>query len=60
MLVALAASTAFASPVASSVNTLVMGSGGYSFKDFSRVGIPLILICLVISIILLPLLWPMW
>ncbi|MFN2113783.1 MAG: SLC13 family permease, partial [Anaerolineales bacterium] len=38
MLVALAASTAFASPVASSVNTLVMGSGNYTFRDYFRVG----------------------
>lgn len=59
MLVALAASTAFASPVASSVNTLVMSSGNYSFKDYLRVGIPLILICLVITILVLPVLWPL-
>lgn len=40
MLVAIAASTAYASPVASPVNTLVMGSGNYSFRDYLRVGIP--------------------
>lgn len=59
MLVAIAASTAFASPVASPVNTLVMGSGNYRFSDYSKVGIPLILISMVITIFLLPLLWPM-
>jgi di/tricarboxylate transporter len=59
MLVAIAASTAFASPVASPVNTLVMGSGNYRFKDFLRVGIPLILISMIITILLLPLLWPL-
>ncbi len=59
MLVALAASTAFASPVASPVNTLVMGSGSYRFKDYFRVGIPLILICMTLTILLLPLLWPL-
>ncbi|MFL7812563.1 MAG: SLC13 family permease [Anaerolineales bacterium] len=59
MLVALAASTAFASPVASSVNTLVMGSGNYTFRDYFRVGIPLILISMVLTITILPLLWPL-
>ncbi|MEJ2447820.1 MAG: SLC13 family permease [Anaerolineales bacterium] len=59
MLVALAASTAFASPVASSVNTLVMGSGNYTFRDYFRVGIPLILICMTLTILILPLLWPL-
>jgi di/tricarboxylate transporter len=58
MAVALAASTAFASPVASPVNTLVMASGNYRFKDFLRVGLPLILISMTITVILLPLLWP--
>jgi di/tricarboxylate transporter len=59
MTVALAASTAYATPVASSVNTLVMGAGNYRFKDFSKVGIPLILISMLITILLLPLLWPL-
>jgi di/tricarboxylate transporter len=58
MAVALAASTAFASPVASPVNTLVMASGNYRFKDYLRVGLPLILISMIITVILLPLLWP--
>jgi di/tricarboxylate transporter len=59
MAVALAASTAFATPVASPVNTLVMGAGNYRFKDFARVGIPLIAISMVIAIIVLPVLWPL-
>jgi len=60
MLVAIAASTAYASPVASPVNTLVMGSGNYRFRDYLRVGIPLILISMLITILLLPLLWPLY
>ncbi len=59
MIVALAASTAYASPVASPVNTLVMASGNYRFKDYVKVGVPLILISLVITVLLLPLLWPL-
>ena len=59
MLVALAASTAFASPVASPVNTLVMGSGNYRFSDYLKVGVPLILISMIITVLLLPFLWPL-
>ena len=49
--VALAASMAFMSPLGHSVNILVMGAGGYTFKDYARVGIPLtvLLICLLIA-----------
>jgi di/tricarboxylate transporter len=59
MVVALAASTAFATPVASPVNTLVMAAGNYSFKDFLKVGVPLIIISMIVTISLLPLLWPL-
>lgn len=59
MAVALAASTAFATPVASSVNTLVMAAGNYRFRDYLRVGIPLIMICLVVTVLILPLIWPL-
>ena len=58
MAIAIAASMAFASPVASPVNTLVMGSGKYSFADYAKVGIPLIFIAMIISMIVLPLLFP--
>lgn len=60
MAVSIAASMAFASPVASPVNTLVMGSGDYSFGDYLRVGLPLILLTLIASVIVLPLLWPFY
>ncbi|MGF1504769.1 MAG: SLC13 family permease [Anaerolineae bacterium] len=56
--VAVAASMAFASPVASPVNTLVMGAGDYSFGDYLKVGIPMIGVMLVVTMIVLPLLWP--
>jgi di/tricarboxylate transporter len=59
MAVAIAASMAFASPVASPVNTLVMGAGNYRFADYARVGVPLLLVALIVSILLLPLLWPL-
>ncbi len=59
MLVAIASSTAFASPVASPVNTLVMGAGDYRFGDYLKVGTPLILVSLIITVLVLPLLWPL-
>jgi di/tricarboxylate transporter len=59
MAVAIAASMAFASPVASPVNTLVMGAGNYKFSDYIKIGVPLILIMMVIAVLVLPLLWPL-
>jgi di/tricarboxylate transporter len=59
MAVAIAASMAFASPVASPVNTLVMGAGNYRFADYARVGVPLLVVALVVSVLFLPLLWPL-
>ena len=58
--IAIAASMAFATPVASPVNTLVMGAGNYRFKDYLKTGVPLILIVMIISILLLPTLWPFY
>lgn len=60
MLVAIAASTAFASPVSSPVNTLVMGAGEYRFSDYLKVGGPLILVILIVSVLVLPLIWPLY
>lgn len=56
--VAIAASTAFATPIASPVNTLVLAPGNYRFADFARVGIPLQIVALVITLTLTPLLFP--
>jgi di/tricarboxylate transporter len=58
MVVALAASAAFMTPVSSPVNTLVVGPGGYAFGDFVRVGVPLTAIVMAVSVVLVPLLLP--
>ncbi|MGB7340733.1 MAG: SLC13 family permease [Phototrophicaceae bacterium] len=58
MAIAIAASMAFASPVASPANTLVMGAGHYRFSDYMKIGIPLILIMMVITVIVLPFIFP--
>lgn len=58
MAVAIAASMAFASPVASPVNTLVMGAGNYRFSDYIKAGAPMMLIMLIVTALAVPLLWP--
>jgi di/tricarboxylate transporter len=52
MIVALAASTAFMTPISSPVNTLVVGPGNYAFGDFVRIGVPFAVIVLVVSVFL--------
>lgn len=58
MVVAIAASAAFMTPVSSPVNTMVMGPGGYKFSDFLKIGVPFTLIVMVVSVFLIPLLFP--
>ena len=59
MIVALAASTAFVTPVSSPVNTLVVGPGNYSFGDFVRIGGPFALIVMVVCVFMVPWLLPL-
>jgi len=60
MIVALAASTAFMTPISSPVNTLVVAPGRYSFGDFVRVGVPFSVVVLIVSVLLVPLLLPLY
>jgi di/tricarboxylate transporter len=55
--VALATSIAFLTPLGHPVNILVMGPGGYSFRDYFKVGLPLTLLLFALIVGLLPLLW---
>jgi di/tricarboxylate transporter len=57
--VALATSVAFLTPLGSPVNVLVMGPGGYSFKDYRRVGLPLTLLLFALILGLFPWIWPL-
>ncbi|HET8727391.1 MAG TPA: SLC13 family permease [Alphaproteobacteria bacterium] len=59
MIVALAASSAFMTPVSSPVNMLVAGPGNYTFHDFIRIGVPFTVIALGVSVFLVPLLLPL-
>jgi len=59
LMMPLAASTAFSTPVASPVNTLVLGPGGYRFNDFIKVGLPLQVLAMVVTLLAVPLLFPL-
>ncbi len=59
MIVALAASAAFMTPISSPVNTLVLGPGQYRFADFVRVGVPFTALVMIVSVLLVPLLFPL-
>ncbi|MEX0422260.1 SLC13 family permease [Providencia rettgeri] len=58
MIVGIAASAAFMTPVSSPVNTLVLGPGGYKFADFLKIGVPFTIIVMLISILVVPVLFP--
>jgi len=57
--VALAASAAFMTPISSPVNTLVLGPGQYRFSDFVRIGVPFTVLVLLVSIVMVPWLFPL-
>ena len=59
MTIAIAASSAFVTPVASPVNTLVLSAGGYRFMDFVRVGLPLQILMLLGTLLVVPLFFPL-
>lgn len=59
MAVALATSMAFITPLGHPVNILVMGPGGYRFRDYLRVGLPLTLLLFGVIMLCLPVFWPL-
>lgn len=58
MAILIASSCAFASPVGTPPNTLVLGPGGYKFMDYLKAGTGLVAVCLIVSIIVIPIVWP--
>ena len=58
MMVAMAASAAFMTPVSSPVNTLVLGPGNYKFSDFVKLGVPFTVLVMVVCVVLIPVLFP--
>ena len=58
MTIAVAASAGFLTPVAHQSNVLVMGPGGYRFGDYFKSGLPLDFIAFVVTVLIVPLIWP--
>ena len=58
MSIGIAASMAYATPMATPPNTLVLGPGGFSFNDYVKVGVPLCIITFIVSVIIIPIFWP--
>ena len=59
MAVAVAASCAFLTPIGHKNNTLIMGPGGYQFGDYWRMGLPLEILIIVVSIPMILVVWPL-
>lgn len=59
MIVAIAASAAFMTPISSPVNTLVLAPGNYRFFDFVKMGVPFTVLVMVASVVLVPWLFPL-
>lgn len=57
--VAVAASCAFLTPIGHKNNTLIMGPGGYRFGDYWRMGLPLEILIIVVSVPAITFFWPM-
>ncbi len=55
--VTIAASAAFSTPIGYQTNMMIFGPGGYRFTDFVKVGVPLNILCFVVSMLLIPLIW---
>lgn len=56
----IACSCAYATPIGMPANTMVVGLGGYKFKDYVKAGLPLIFVSFVICMVLLPILFPFY
>jgi len=57
--VAMGAAIPFLSPISHPANLLVMGPGGYRFADYTKIGLPLTLLVMLISIVAIPYFWPL-
>lgn len=58
MAIGVASSCAFGTPVGTPPNTLVLGPGQYKFMDYVKAGVPLIVVCFIVSILIIPMVWP--
>jgi anion transporter len=60
MVIAVGTSCAFATPVGTPPNMLVLAPGGYKFRDYVITGTPLILVCFLVSLLVIPRVWPLF
>ncbi len=58
VVICVAASASFSSPIGYQTNLIVQGIGGYKFTDFVRIGLPLNFIAFLISVFVIPMIWP--
>ena len=59
MTMAVAAAGSFNSPIAHPANIMIMGPGGYRFSDYAKVGIPLTILIMMMTLLVLPVFWPL-
>lgn len=53
-------SMAYATPIGMPANTMVLAPGGYKFRDYTKAGLPLMILALIVSLILLPIFFPFY
>ena len=59
MAVAIGASCAFLTPIGHQNNLLILGPGGFHFGDYWRLGLPMEILVVAVSVVMLPWIWPL-
>lgn len=59
MTVAISAATTFLTPIGYQTNIMVYGPGGYRYLDYTRLGLPLTIMVVIVTVLLAPIAWPL-